>query len=134
MSSAYLRSIERSNTMYVLIALGMMLPVLSAASQHSATADLGQLLLRWFLPLILLGPLLVPLADRYFRMREASDRVRKSEDPSDVEEFSKQQLWPFERTQIAYLGKTAAALAVAEYLYVVGRNAADLLRRLPFFT
>ena len=122
------------NTTYILVALGMVLPVLSAAGQQSDTADLGQLLLRWLLPLILLVPLIVPLADRYFRLREASERVRKSGDRSDGEEFSKQQLWPFEKTQIAYLGKAMAALAPAEYLYVLGRNATDLLKKLPFFS
>ncbi len=122
------------NTMYVLVALGMILPVLSAAGQQSTSADLGQLLLRWLLPFILLIPLIVPLADRYFRLREAADRVRKSDDRSDAEEFSKQQLWPLEKTQIAYLGKAMAASAAAEYLYVVGRNAADLLKKVPFFS
>ncbi len=118
------------NMTYVFMALGMVLPVLSAASQPSdAPFDFGQWMLRLFLPLILLVPFVIPVADRISRVKEVEKRVQESGDPKAEEALDKQRLWPFEATRIAYVGKMAAAVVVLEYGYLIKRNLADLLPR-----
>jgi hypothetical protein len=116
------------NTVYITIALGMMIPVLSAFFQQPGTADRGQLMLRFLLPLVLLSPLVVPLVDRYLRVKDASARVLEARDETKAEKFRAQKLWPFEGTQIGYLGKTAAGIAVVEYIYLFTRNFLDILK------
>ncbi len=115
------------NTVYVVIAIGMVIPVLSAAFQENEQPDLGQLLIRTLVPFLLLVPLIIPLIDRYFRIKEASIRVSVSEDKEDAKLFKEQKLWPFEGTQIGYIGKVAAIIAFAEYLYIFTGDLAKLV-------
>ncbi len=106
------------NTNYIFIAVAMTIPVLSAFSQPEGVIDHGQWLLRLLLPLLLLAPLAIPYYDRFFRVKEASDRAKASASENDAEDFKKQSLFPFEGTQLGYLGKTAAAIALAQYIYL----------------
>lgn len=113
------------NTTYVFIALGMALPVLSAF--WNPAPDFGQWTLRVLLPLIVLFPAGIPIFERVSRVAEAADRMRKDPDPGAPDDYAKQRLWPFDQTQIGYVGKTAAGLAFAEYGYLITRNISDLL-------
>lgn len=112
------------NVTYSLIALGMLLPVLSA--YWNPEPDPGQWLLRIFVPLILLVPAVVPIVERVERVKEASDRMRSDADPRAQGDFAIQRLWPFEGTQIGYIGKTAAAVVLGEYLYLITRTISHL--------
>jgi hypothetical protein len=112
------------NITYVFVAVGMLLPVLSA--YWNPVPDLGQWLLRILLPLILLTPFLAPITDRIRRVNEAAERARADPDPEATNDYNKQLLWPFEHTQIGYVGKIAAGIAIGEYVYLVSRNFKDL--------
>ena len=116
------------NTIYITIALAMIIPVASAASQQPIIPDFGQWLLRILLPLLLLAPLVIPTIDRYFRLKEASDFVMTSPNENDAKDFREQKLWPFEGTQIGYLGKAAAALGVTEYAYLFSHDIMGLIK------
>jgi len=116
------------NSVYISIAFGMLIPIVSAVSQKSNVPDLGQWLLRSLLPLILLAPLFIPLADRSSRLKEATNRLLDSTDEEKSKIFREQKLWPFEGTQIGYLGKAAAAFAAVEYLFLFTRNILDLIK------
>ena len=113
------------NLTYIFIALGLALPVLSA--YWNPEPDLGQWLLRILLPLIVLVPAAIPVAERMSRIVEAGERMRRDPDPTAQEQFAKQSLWPFEKTQIGYVGKIAAAVAAGEYLYLITKNIKDIL-------
>lgn len=103
----------------------MCLPVLSA--YWNPEPDLGQWLLRILLPTILLVPAAIPIAERMARIDEAAERMRRDSDPKAQEQYGKQSLWPFEKTQIGYVGKIAAAIALGEYIYLITRNIKDIL-------
>jgi hypothetical protein len=115
------------NSVYITIVIGMMIPIISATYQNTPAPDLGQILLQWLLPLVLLVPLLIPLADRYSRLKEVTDRVLKSSDTTASSHLKEQILWPFERTQIGYIGKAAAGIAAVEYTYVYGGNLVKII-------
>ena len=118
-----LRDVNRAiNITYIFIAIGMVLPILSA--YNNPQMDLGQWLLRVFLPLILLLPAVVPMAERVKRIKKASERMKHDPDKNAAKDFAKQKLWPFEQTQIGYLGKIAAGIVIIEYGYLVTRNLA----------
>lgn len=112
------------NITYVFIALCMLLPVLSA--YQNLDLDLGQLLLRIFLPLVLLVPIVVPIAERITRVKEAAERMRRDPEPGAQDDFAKQRLWPFEGTHIGLIGKAAALMIAGEYLFLFSRNFKDL--------
>ena len=107
------------------IALGMILPVLSAF--WNPEPDFGQWTLRVLVPLIVLMPAGIPIVERVSRVAEDADRMRRDPDPEAREEYAKQRLWPFEQTQIGYVGKIAAGVAAAEYAYLITRNVANLV-------
>ena len=113
------------NITYVFIAAGMCLPVLSA--YWNPEPDLGQWLLRILLPSILLVPAAIPIAERMARIDEAAERMRRDSDPKAQEQYGKQSLWPFEKTQIGYVGKIAAAIALGEYMYLITKNIKEIL-------
>jgi hypothetical protein len=116
------------NTLFITMALGMAIPVLSAAFQQSDIPDLGQWMLRIILPIALIAPLIIPMTDRYIRQKEEKLRVLASRDDTTVEKFINQKLWPFEGTHVGYVGKTAAIIALGEYIYLFTRNFIDILK------
>jgi len=104
------------NTVYVFIAIAMVIPVLSHYHQVPGTApDFGQICLRYLLPLILFLPIALYFSDRMNRSKEIS-----IESEGDEDGYAKQKLWPFDQTQIGYIGKMMAGFAVAEYGYIAG--------------
>lgn len=113
------------NITYVFIALGMLLPVLSA--YWNPEPDFGQWVLRTLIPIVLLIPAAVPIAERISRVKEAAERMRNSPDPEAEESFDKQRLWPFEGTQVAYIGKAALIVGSAEYAYLFTKNITRLI-------
>lgn len=114
------------NITYVFIALGMLLPVLSA--YWNPEPDFGQWILRTLIPIVLLIPAAIPITERVSRVKEAAKRMRRSSpDPEAEENFDKQRLWPFEGTQIAYIGKAAVTIAAMEYAYLITKNITRLL-------
>ena len=115
------------NIAYINIALVMVIPVLSTANQQLDYADLGQWLLRILLPLLILLPILITYIDRIGRIKEASNRALKSNNKEDHEDFLKQRLWPFDKTQLAYVGKIAVGVAVVEYIYLINGNVISLI-------
>ena len=122
------------NVMYTLIAIAMLIPVTSVYSQDRLApyyyTDLGQWLLRLFVPLLLLAPLIIPIIDRFSRQKEASNRVASSPDKEDATSFKEQKLWPFEGTQAGYFGKVAISAIIIEYSYVISFNIMDLYNKL----
>lgn len=110
------------NVTYIFIALAMVIPIISAASQQSTTFDFGQWLLRVLLPLLLLLPLIISYLDRVLRSQEATDRVISSSNKEDEDSLAKQKLWPFEGSRIGYLGKMAATIVIGEYAYLFNQN------------
>lgn len=117
------------NLLYVFVAFGMLIPVLSFHFQPKGVpADIGQWLLRILLPLLFLVPFGLSSTDRWRRSRAVAHFL--VEHPDKAASYRNQQLWPFERTQVGYIGKMAMAAVVAEYLYVAGNGLADIFKAL----
>jgi len=115
------------NTMYITIAMSMIAPMLSAVEQETAAVDFGQLMLRYILPLIILAPLIIPFADRFFRHNEAVKRARAAGSPEELDKLREQKLWPFDGGPIGYAGKVAFLLVFSEYVFLFKMNFLDLL-------
>lgn len=113
------------NITYSMIALGMILPVLSA--YNNPDPDRGQWLLRTLVPIVLIIPAIVPIVERTRRVKDASERLREDKDPMAQDDYANQKLWPFLGTQISYVGNLALLIILGEYTYLFTRNFIDFL-------
>lgn len=69
------------NYSYWAIAVGLLIPIISHASQEQGKPpDTGQILLQFLLPLLLLAPAALPVAGRFLRLRKVDDMIKTPED------------------------------------------------------
>ena len=118
------------NITYIFISIAMLLPVLSA--YWNPNLDFGQIMLCFLLPCIIILPALIPIIERTNRIKEAAERLKKDENKENHELYSKQRLWPFDKTQLSYLGKFAAIVAVGEYIYIIKHDLKIILKAVGF--
>ena len=110
----------------LIIAVGMLIPVISATSQPEARDDVGQILFMLFLPILLFVPILWSFITRavlQLRFKRNFQRLSASEKDS----YKAQVLWPFDRDMIS---KVAIGILIIEYLYVASElpeNVKDIL-------
>ena len=110
----------------LIIAIGMLIPVISAMNQPEARDDVGQILFMLFLPILLFVPILWSFITRavlQLRFKRNFQRLSVSEKDSSKE----QVLWPFDRDMIS---KVAIGILIIEYLYVASElpeNVKDIL-------
>lgn len=98
----------------VIIAIGMLIPFISAMSQPETRDDTGQILFIWLLPLLLIVPILWSFITRVvlqLRFKRNFQRLSANEKDS----YKAQVLWPFDRDMIS---KVAIVVIVTEYFYV----------------
>ena len=103
-----------TNNTNVIIAFGMLIPVISAMNQPEVRDDVGQILLMLFLPLLLLVPILWSIMMRrvlQLRLKRNFQQLSASEKDS----YKQQVLLPFDRDMIS---KVVIRIIIIEYLYV----------------
>jgi len=110
------------NNTYWIISMALLIPIISVTSQPPGKADVGQILMKWIVPLLFLVPLIGTIIVRQIRVSLLWSDVRKmGEDTAEVKGFHKQVLWPFDRNWASKLG---IIIAFALLTYVTG----DLLK------
>jgi len=117
------------NLGYVFAAVAMVVPTLSHFSQlPDCKLDVGQHLLG-LTGTLLIAPAVLPTLARFWRIRRAEALVQSigGEELSGL--YHQQKIWPFDPYHI---GKIMLALAVIQFLIVVGRGdwAVDLVKDL----
>jgi hypothetical protein len=112
------------NSIYWWLALALMVPIASRMSQPAgAELDIGQAMLNWLVPLLFLSPMLFTVATRQKKMGGVWARVRDEEEPSRIDLYHRQLLWPLDRNWASKLG---IVLAFVMLSYLVGDAMANL--------
>lgn len=115
------------NYSYFAIAICMIIPIISHWYQPEEEADIGQVMLQIFLPLLFLVPLILGVVARQLYLDDLKQRiarVAKRLNQEQIALFHDQALWPFDRS---ILGKGAFSVILIEY-GIVASNAHDLIK------
>lgn len=106
------------NVSYALIAIGMVVPCLSAFKNATPPFDIGQYLQTILLPLILLAPAIFPVAERVRRIADVRRHIATTGRNEEYADYEKQKLWPWDQRFIGAIGKVSILLILIEYSYI----------------
>lgn len=105
------------NTIYWVLSPALVVPIISKNSQsESGLDDLGQIMLRWIVPLLFLSPMIFTIIARQKKVMGIWDKVRVDTD-ENVQKFHKQVLWPLDKNWASKLG---IILSFALLSYLIG--------------
>lgn len=105
------------NTIYWVIALSLIVPIISKNSQTKNNVDdIGQMLIRWIVPLLFLSPMIFTIIARQKKVVDIWEKLR-SETEENVDKFHKQILWPLDKNWASKLGIVASFVLLS---YLIG--------------
>ncbi len=105
------------NSIYWWLAIALLVPIVSRASQGDGPIDFGQVMINWLVPLLFLSPMLFTIIARQKKMEAVWDIVRNEKSTGKVDLFHKQLLWPLDKNWASKLG---IILAFALLSYLIG--------------
>lgn len=111
------------NSVYWWLAVVLLIPIASRASQNEEVMSVGQIMINWLVPLLFLSPMLFTIAARQKKMETVWDVIRNEGAPTNVDLFHKQLLWPLDKNWASKLG---IILSFALLSYLIG----DILNNL----
>jgi hypothetical protein len=106
------------NVSYALIAIGMLVPCVSAFKNSTPPFDIGQYLQKILLPLILIAPAVFPIAERVRRIADVRRHIATMGLADEYADYEKQKLWPWDQRFIGAIGKISILVILVEYSYV----------------
>ena len=105
------------NNIYWVLVPSLIIPIISKKSQSEADFnDIGQILLKWIVPLLFLSPMIFTIIARQSKVVNIWDKVRVETD-NNIEKFHQQVLWPLDKNWASKLG---IVLAFGLLSYLIG--------------
>ncbi|MBU1052572.1 MAG: hypothetical protein KKC46_01945 [Proteobacteria bacterium] len=112
------------NMIYWALCPALVIPIISKSAQSDINIyDIGQLMIRWLVPLLFLSPMLFTLIARQTKAMELWDTVRNEKNEENIERYHKQLLWPLDKNWASKLGIIISFILLS---YLIG----DILKEL----
>lgn len=92
------------NNIYWVFSLGMFIPIISRASQHSGkiSLDVGQIILQVCVPLLIALPMILTILGRQQRLLKLWELLRTDKELATM--YHNQRLWPLDKNWVSKFG------------------------------
>lgn len=112
------------NIIYWALCPVLVIPILSKSSQADANIyDVGQIMIKWLVPLLFLSPMLFTLIARQTKSIKLWEAIRNEDDGEKIDRYHNQLLWPLDKNWASKLGILISFILLS---YLIG----DILKEL----
>lgn len=112
------------NIIYWALSPVLLIPILSKSSQADPnTYDIGQIMIKWLVPLLFLSPMLFTLIARQTKSIILWETIRNEDDEDKIDRYHSQLLWPLDKNWASKLGILISFILLS---YLIG----DILKQL----
>lgn len=92
------------NTIYWLLSPVLIIPIISKSAQEGTQLDVGQVMIKWVVPLLFLSPMLFTIIVRQKKVMGVWEIIRNEKDQFKIELYHKQLIWPLDKNWASKLG------------------------------